>query len=358
MKRSLRLAVAIILLFASGNLFAEDLASLLFKSVDSKVNYIGQLADNGKDKNGTGIRRGKGGMVYIGDFMRGKYSGYGMMIIGSKGKIDNAPGAAVYVGEWIDNKKNGRGVCYSYDGDIIYEGNFVDDVPSDAYPTPHPDASKYFSDNETVSGEYYIGELMNGIPNGFGLFVIDEGVFSIGRTRNGVRYGVGLLLVMDGSWMSVKWDNNNSYSEISSSEEYFARKEQYREVQSKINAELKDAMLGLANSAMQLVGEYGAASSGDSSYSSENVVSDGGGGSASSGKNKSSKAGKTKSNDCGSAWHTASRTYSDYESQLVPNGARSVTDESRRREIKSKMRSLRQKWEQRGCPITKSPYED
>ena len=48
--------------------------------------------------------------------------------------------------------------------------------------------------------------------------------------------------------------------------------------------------------------------------------------------------------------------YSNYESQLVPNGATtaSLSDQP---SIRSKMKSLRTKWEARGCPITKSPYE-
>ena len=53
---------------------------------------------------------------------------------------------------------------------------------------------------------------------------------------------------------------------------------------------------------------------------------------------------------------TASRAYSDYETQLIPNGSRTA-DLSDQPSIRSKMKSLRTKWEARGCPITKSPYE-
>jgi tetratricopeptide (TPR) repeat protein len=91
--------------------------------------------------------------------------------------------------------------------------------------------------------------------------------------------------------------------------------------------------------------------SGTSSVSTNN--------SATSGRNTGTANTKSKA-DCGSAWRTDSRTYSNYESQLIrmrtypeqyPNYASDYSS------IQSKMRQIRQKWEARGCRITKSQYE-
>ena len=54
--------------------------------------------------------------------------------------------------------------------------------------------------------------------------------------------------------------------------------------------------------------------------------------------------------DCGQAWITDSNTYSNYETLIIKGDPDSDN-------IRAKMRQIRQKWEARGCKITKSPYE-
>ena len=126
-----------------------DLASIIFSQAGKKVNYIGQYDDNRRDKNGTGISRDKQGNVYVGDFMRGKFSGYGMLIMANNASIKDLPGTTIYVGEWIDGKREGKGTCYSHDGDVIYSGLFSENYPVSPYPTPRPAQTRYFSDTNT-----------------------------------------------------------------------------------------------------------------------------------------------------------------------------------------------------------------
>lgn len=333
--------------------YSIDFGTLLFGDSKPKQNYMGQLADNRKDRNGTGILLLKNSNVYIGNFSRGKQSGYGMMIVGDKGKLNNIPGAAVYIGEWYDNKKEGKGSCYAANGDLIYKGTFMDDCPTDPYPTPSPDSHIYFTDIETPSGEYFIGEVDSSIPNGFGISILLNGAMAIGHYQNGNRKGIGLLLSGPNDWMSVKWVDSNTYSTISSSQQYEQRLAEYKEASAKFNAELRkqfsEVFMGLSG----VANDYVAYKSSKSSTNHEQSFDDN-----NTPSTKKRKTNTQKNNDCGSAWMSASRSYSDYESQLVPNGARSATNEAERNAIKSKMRSIRQKWEQRGCPITKSPYED
>lgn len=48
-----------------------------------------------------------------------------------------------------------------------------------------------------------------------------------------------------------------------------------------------------------------------------------------------------------------SRVYSNYEDQLIKGGL----SDSDYKDIQSKMKRIRLKWENRGCHFTKSPYE-
>ena len=97
-------------------------------------------------------------------------------------------------------------------------------------------------------------------------------------------------------------------------------------------------------------GEYESSYSG--SESSGTGAARAGGSSSRSGAH--SAGNKNKKDDCGTAWMSDSRVYSDYETQLI-KGGQSLSDRS---SIRSKMKSIRKKWEGRGCPFTKSPHED
>lgn len=362
--------MSLILIVSAIPMQAQDLSEVLFRSAGKKTEYIGQYHDNGKDRNGTGMRRYKNGNVYVGDVIHGKPSGLGMMVVGKKGDIKNAPGAVVYVGDWLNNKKEGHGACYSADGELIYDGIFADDAPVNPYPTIHVDASKYFSDMELSNGEFYFGQVTGTKPDGFGVYVLTDGTIAITRVKRGVRTGLGLLLAGEDNWMQVKWDGNMSYNVISSTKDYNTRKEQYNIAQAKINAELRNSFLELANEGVQLMSQYQSlknsgseTSTSDSFDGSSPYGSGAGNGSGYGSGSKKGSSGHTskansKKNDCGTAWMSASTTYGDYETQLVPNGPRSATNKSDRDHIRSKMKALRLKWESRGCHIGKSPYED
>lgn len=340
---------------------ARGIGEVLFGSAKPKNNYIGQYADNQRDKTGTGMQLSKNGDLYIGDFVNGKHSGYGMLISGDGNSIKGLPGAVFYVGEWINNKKSGRGSCYAANGDLIYRGTFSDNEPLDPYPSVHADQSCYFTDLELPTNEYYMGEVKNGIPHGFGLFILADGLKSIGRVKGGARYGMSLLIDLANEWMLVKWaDTGKTYTVLSTTRDFNARREQYAIVQARINAELRAELMNLLDNSMDLANTFvemrqQSNSGGTASYDS--YSDNGSSSSSSSSRSSKSSSSSNKGNDCGSAWMSDKRVYSDYETQLVPNGARTATDESDRQRIKSKMRQIREKWEKRGCQFTKSPYE-
>jgi len=83
--------------------------------------------------------------------------------------------------------------------------------------------------------------------------------------------------------------------------------------------------------------------------------------SSSSSKSTNSSKTQSKTADCGDAWRQDSRTYSDFETQLIKmrtypeNSSGHYTSDYTN--IQSKMRQIREKWEARGCRINKSQYE-
>ena len=79
--------------------------------------YIGQTL---KDiPQGKGKKYYKNGNIkYEGDFVNGKYEGKGIYIWESNERYD---------GEWLKGKKNGKGIIYYKNGNIKYDGDFVND---------------------------------------------------------------------------------------------------------------------------------------------------------------------------------------------------------------------------------------
>ena len=104
MKKTILIQLLILPLFAN----AQDISEILFSG--KSVDYFGQLTDKGKDKEGLGIQKLKGGNLFAGNLRKNKFHGLGMMIAGEKGKITNCNGAYVFVGEWENGIKNGKGI--------------------------------------------------------------------------------------------------------------------------------------------------------------------------------------------------------------------------------------------------------
>ena len=98
--------------------------------------------------NGMGILQMKDNSLYVGDFMDGEITGYGMKIATSgKQVLSNCPGAMIYIGNWNKGQKSGIGTCYDNEGKIVYHGNFLADKPTATYPAQYSQADKHVSIN-------------------------------------------------------------------------------------------------------------------------------------------------------------------------------------------------------------------
>ncbi len=96
--------------------------------------YEGNMGSKGMT--GDGILYLVSGDIYEGHFEESKKNGYGTLSIGKNNPKDikNCPKCKVYKGYWEGNLKNGVGKCYDISGNLIFEGNFTDDVPDEKYP--------------------------------------------------------------------------------------------------------------------------------------------------------------------------------------------------------------------------------
>ena len=163
--------------------------------------YIGEFKNN--KPNGKGIKYNKNGKIlYDGDFINGKFEG--------NGKYINEDGLS-YIGQWKNGTIHGKGILYYSNGNIKYKGDWVN--------------NKYEGNGIEIqkNGYYYMGQFKNGILNGFakefdpngnlkyqgdwvnnipegnGEYFWEDGYYYIGQIKNGLRNGKGTMYYPNGS---------------------------------------------------------------------------------------------------------------------------------------------------------------
>lgn len=224
----------------------SSVADIIF-GAHSKADYIGQRMDGRKLKNGMGIQRLKDGAIYAGDFSEGKMTGTGMIISPEK-SIDGAPGAAFYVGKFLNGKKERRGTLYAADGDILYQGSFVGDKPTQAYPMPTPPLQRCFVMCEIGDGLFW-GEAENDVPSGFGLLLQNDGSIRIGTFRDGALSGMCITIYDENAWEVGQW-SATGYSAFSSSQAQAERRTTFTAARREIMSEMWSGLLTVATQLM------------------------------------------------------------------------------------------------------------
>lgn len=272
----------LILSILSVSLYAQDISSILFSGYS--VDYFGQLSDNGKEREGMGFLRMKKGNLYAGNLRKSKFHGYGMMIAGEKGIIDHCDGAYVYVGEWENGIKQGKGTIYDRSGLAIYTGLFVDDAPTEKYPSENIGVTKHFTYldlDEDDEKQLYIGEVDNGKPDGYGMTLDEEGFMVLSSFRDGNENGIAIMLYPPNYWTTFKAKDGKWFL-ISSSREQAKRKANNRDVAARERAELINSLNKVLESGAQLADRIGQIKSGGSNVgsqvpieSTDNIINDG-----------------------------------------------------------------------------------
>ena len=289
-----KLYIVLIFTLTSSLAFAQTgLANLFTKSFEivneksGKERFKGQIL-KGK-RNGMGAVLTKKGAVYIGDFYHDEMTGLGMMIAADGTSVDHCEDCVVYVGNWKEGSKSGFGKCYDIDGNIIYKGQFADGKPTGTYPTDKSNAdNRQLSLIDLDDNNLFLGETLNGIPNGLGVVIYPDGAFWFHSFKEGIAKGIGLYAARDGEWQTLKWDNGEAVT-VSSSE-------YYKQIDYARKASLRNALMGVSNEfneameQQQVIFNAGRTSG---SIGAEESVS---GGSSSTSHSASAKSGKCK--DC------------------------------------------------------------
>ena len=329
---------------------AQEISEIFFP--DNSIIYLGQLGTNGKEHNGMGVLKLKKGGIYAGDFSRDKFHGYGIMILPSYQDIQNCFGASIYVGKWFRGKKNGLGKLYDSKGNLIYKGKFVDDKPIDALSNDIDSLSRFST--TIIDDELYIGEILDGIPNGFGMFLDDDGFYTLCPVQNGVKNGVGLILNPPYNWGVFQF-GNELYYQIATGVEQESRREKYKRNRDAERAQLLGTFCDILNEGISLANNFQNTMNPEVSEGqpANNYISEGKHSSVST-----TSKGKYNLSEQQS-YNSDKATYSKYDGMLSAAfaGNRNASA-SEIKQWQNKMKQLREKWEKKGRDFPHFPNED
>ena len=131
-------------------------------------------------------------MEYEGDYVKNKKQGYG---------IEKYPDGSWYEGEFQDDKKNGKGKC-KMSGDETYEGEFKDDLFNGEGIYKWPSESRE-----------YRGHFKNGVMDGKGVSIFNDGSKYDGNYKNGLKHGLGKYIWPNGKVFYGNWVNNKMHGD-------------------------------------------------------------------------------------------------------------------------------------------------
>ena len=184
------------------------------KISDSNGTYIeGDIVDN--LCHGKGIKIYPNKDKYEGDFYKGKLKGKGVLTFNNGNKYEgefdnnlfNGKGiyyylnGTLYKGEWKDGKCHGKGYFYYTNGaieELLYDN---DKIISSKYLNEKQSSNMYiFKEIKgiNIQNTFYAGEVINDIPNGFGIMLYPNGAYYIGQFEKGQNTGFGLYMDVNG----------------------------------------------------------------------------------------------------------------------------------------------------------------
>ena len=126
------------------------------------------------------------GAIYIGQWKDGKRHGRGTQIW---------PNGARFEGHWKNDKAQGKGRFIHENGDV-YEGDFVNDRANGKGVFIH------------TNGVKYEGEWLEDLQHGMGIETWPDGSFYNGSYSKGKKRGKGVYTWADGSRYEGEWKNN------------------------------------------------------------------------------------------------------------------------------------------------------
>ena len=158
--------------------------------IDPKGNYIKGTIINGEINNGEMLFKNK--FKYIGDFLNN--------LPNNKGIIYNFSEKFIYEGDFVEGTMEGKGIIKYMDG-TWYEGGFKND--------------KYEGSGKIVfkNGGSYEGEFKNNLMDGKGKFRYSDGKIYEGSFQNGLKHGFGKIIWNEKKYFEGYWINNKQHGE-------------------------------------------------------------------------------------------------------------------------------------------------
>lgn len=184
-------------------------------SYDNQDSYKGEKSDNGKS--GLGVYRWSAGSYHWGKLSMDNFNGVGIYITSQGFTLNNCPNCYYYVGNYSNDKLEGKGTCYDQYGNLIYYGEFSNDAPTETYPSTANYSSYKFEcfiytrKPYAHGGNMYIGETKNGKRHGKGILLWREGDAWYGEWTDDKRDGYGIHMYYDGSITVGRW-NDDTYT--------------------------------------------------------------------------------------------------------------------------------------------------
>jgi hypothetical protein len=184
--------------FISGKMFGEG--KIYFKN--GKVKYMGGFANNKKEGKGQYFFEDKehfiiehnkkfyllNGDSYIGHFMNDKWNGKGIIYL-KNGRIK-------YEGNFVDNKFEGHGK-YNFESGIYYIGQWLNDMQHGK--------GKIYDKNGKL---FYDGEFIHDMMEGNGKIYLSNDNYYVGKFKKGKLHGRGKLYYKDGTFLlECEFDN-------------------------------------------------------------------------------------------------------------------------------------------------------
>ena len=179
-------------------------------------------------KSGEGKYQFKNGNRYIGKFKNDQIEG--------KGRMDYASGD-IYKGSWKENSKHGRGTLEKSDGQVIegiwrngrlikqweIEGKEESIVTS--HKRKYKDCNRNHCHRETGrytyrDGSYFIGDFINGYPEGQGICYYANGDIYKGSWQNHSPNGEGIITFSNGRKFKAIWSNGKPVEELYAGAEF------------------------------------------------------------------------------------------------------------------------------------------
>ena len=163
--------------------------------------YIGENKDGKREGKGKMYYK-NGDLMYEGDFINDKMEGNGKYIYED---------GIYYIGQFKNTKKTGKGKFYNKNGDLMYEGDFIDDkiegngkciyengnyyIGQFKEGKRHGKGKMYYKNGELS----YEGDYTNDIEEGNGKYIFEDGSYYIGQVKNELAHGKGTSYYKNGN---------------------------------------------------------------------------------------------------------------------------------------------------------------